>query len=309
MQLYDIFRSLRRCAPTLLALGVATLSVPSAALAQAIALTVNGEPITTTEVDEQMRFLRIVKQPASRDQAIEDLIADHLKLRQANKVGIDASDASLNAAFLGAANKAKTTTSALLAEFQRAKLNTDLIRSHFRAIGSWNDYVKSRNKSLAVSEEDVTAAMAKDSNLGKSETDYQLQQIVFVLPIGATPAVVEQRTREAQTLRNRFQGCAQGLPMARALPDVAVKPPITKKSTTLPENTRKELEQTGNGRLTPPARTATGIEMVAVCSADEDIDHTSIRDSVANQLLTDRLAKVGEQLYKDLRANAVIERR
>ena len=301
-------RSLRTTLPAVLGLALMASVPTGAAWAQSIAATVNGDPITTVEIDEQMKFDRIVKLPSTREAALEDLVGDRIKLRQANKVGIDASETTLNEAFLGIANKADSTTATLLAAFQKAKLNTDLIRTHLRAVAAWTDYVKSRNKSISVSEDEVSAAMARNANLGKSDADYQLQQVVFVLPANATPAMAEAKMREAQALRNRFQSCAEGLPLARALPDVAIKPPINKKATTMPAATKKSLEQTGNGHLTSPERTGSGIEMIAICGVDENEDRTSIRDSVQTQLLNERLSRDGEKMYKDLRANAVIEK-
>ena len=294
--------------PALIALTLFALAPAAPAAAQAIAATVNGDPITTIEIDEQMKFLRLIHQPATREAALEDLIADRLKLRQANKFGIDATEAGLTQVLNQIALRNKTTSQALIASFQTSKANTDLIRSHLRALSAWNEYVKSRNKGLSVSDQDVTAALAADANLGKGLTEYQLQEVVFIVPLNSAPGVVEQRMREAQSLRARFSDCPTGLALARALPDVAVKPPISKASSTLPEATLKSLQQTGKGRLTPPERTGTGITMIAVCGTDDDIDRSSIRDNVQSKLLTDRLAKQADSLYKDLRATAVVQK-
>lgn len=290
-------------------LGLLALLPAGPALAQSIAATVNGDPITTVEVDEQMKFLRLIHEPASREEAVESLVADRIKLRQANKYGIDASDASLTQTLSQLALKANTNANALVQSLQSAKLNTDLVRSHIRALAAWNEYVRSRNKSLSVSEEDVSAAIAKDAKLQKGDTDYTLQQIVFVVPVGASPAIIEQRLREAQALRQRFQDCSSGLPLARALPDVAVKPPITKTAGSLSAATKAALEQTSKGRLTAPDRTASGVEMIAVCSVTDDADKSSVRDTVQARLLTERLSKQADQLYKEVRALAVVDKR
>lgn len=290
-------------------LGLLALAPAGQALAQSIAVTVNGDPITTTEVDEQMKYLRLIHEPTSRDDAIESLVGDRIKLRQANKYGIDASDASLTQTLSQIALKAKTNANALVQALQAAKLNTDLVRSHIRSLAAWNEYVRSRNKSLSVSEEDVSAAIAKDAKLQKGDTDYTLQQIVFVVPVGASPAVIEQRTREAQALRQRFQDCSSGLPLARALPDVAIKPPITKTAGSLSAATKTALEQTSKGRLTAPDRTAAGVEMIAVCGVTDDADKSSVRDTVQARLLTERLSTQADQLYKEVRALAVVEKR
>lgn len=279
------------------------------AFAQALAAIVNGDPITSTEVDEQMKFRRLTRQSATRGEALEDLIADRLKLRAANRGGIDANDASFSQALNQVAARAKTSATALLAEFQRARLNTDLIRSHVRSMAAWNEFVKSRYKALSVSQSEVDAAIARDASLSKGSTDYTLQQIVFVLPVKATPAVIEQRMREAQALRGRFSDCAQGIPLARALPDVAVKAQIVKTAITMSEGTRKALEQVQKGRLTNPERTVSGLEMVAVCNRSDQGDTASVRDTVQSNLLVERLGKEADRMYKELRDRAVVEKR
>ena len=299
----------RSTLPALAALALGAAGAAQPAAAQALAVIVNGDPITTTEVDEQMKYRRLIHQSATRDDAIEDLIGDRLKLRAANRQGVDASDADFAQVLNQIAAKAKTSSSALLADFQKAKLNIDLVRTHLRSIAAWNDLVKARYKALNVSEQEVDAAMSRDASLGKAQTDYTLQQIVFVLPAGASPALVEQRTREAQALRGRFSDCASGVPLARALPDVAVKPPVNKTDSTLSEVSRKALQQVDRGRLTQPDRTPAGIEMIAVCGKEDDSNRTSVRDGVRATLLVDRLSKEADAMYKELRARAVVEKR
>ena len=295
-------------------LTVAALAIMSAiparpAFAQALAAIVNGDPITSTEVDEEMKFRRLIRQPATRGEALEDLVADRLKLRAANRAGVDANDTSFSQALNQIATRAKTTSTALLNDFQRAKLNIDLIRSHVRSAAAWNEFVKSRYKALSVSQSEIDAAIAKDASLAKGSTDYTLQQIVFVLPVGAGPGVVEQRMREAQALRGRFSDCAQGIPLARALPDVAVKAQVVKTAVSMSEGTRKALEQVQKGRLTNPERTISGLEMVAVCNRSEDGDTSSVRDTVQSNLMVERLAKEADRMYKELRDRAVVEKR
>jgi peptidyl-prolyl cis-trans isomerase SurA len=218
-------RRLRAAAPAVLALGLYAAAPPPPAFAQAIEAVANGDPITTAEVEDQMRFLRVIRKPASRDAAVEDLIADRLKLKEANRYGLDASDTDLSQTLNRLAKSLNMQPEALATALQRAKASSDSIRNHFRAVAAWNNYVRSRNKALNVSEEDITAALAKDTNRAKQDADFTLQQIVFVVPSGASMATIEQRTREAQALRSRFENCATGMPLARAEPDVRINPP------------------------------------------------------------------------------------
>lgn len=299
---------LRRFAPLAAAAFVAMAAAQPAA-AQGIAAVVNGDPITTSEIEEQMRLLRVMRQPADRNAAIEALVADRIKLRAANRGGIDASDAGFAQALNSTAKKAGMTSQVFQAELQRGKISIDFIKNYLRAVAAWNDFVKSRYKAMAVSESEVDAAIRKDASLGRGDTDYTLQQIVFVVPVNASPAVLEQRQREAQALRARFQDCASGVPLARALPDVAVKPPVVKEAKALSEVVRKAFEGMQRGRLTPPERSATGFEMTAVCSKADDNNQSSVRDGVQADLLTQRLSKEADRMYAELRARAVVEKR
>ncbi|WP_165491174.1 SurA N-terminal domain-containing protein [Lichenihabitans psoromatis] len=290
------------------ALGWCWIGSAAPASAQAIAAIVNGDPITTSDVDEQMKFLRIIKKPASRADALEDLVADRIKLREANKYGIDASDSDLSQTLNRVASAAKMQPQALANSLQAAKGNTDIIRQHLRAVAAWNNYVRNRNKALNVSEEEITAALAKSTSAGKESADYTLQQVVFVVPSGASAGVLEGRMREAQALRSRFQDCASGLPLARSLPDVGIKPAVTRNASALSAKTRETLDQTPKGRLTAPERSASGIEMIAVCGRDDEADRTTVRDNIQADLITERLSKIADRMYQDLRKTAVVEK-
>ena len=309
MQRRRLARPLRLAIPALAAAALGAVVPAGPAAAQAIAAVVNGDPITTTDVDQQMVFLKIIKRPASRADALEQIVSDQIKLRQANKYGIDASDQDLSSTLARIAASAKLTSQGLADALQKNKAATNSIRNHLHALAAWDNYVRARNKSLSVSEEDVTAAIARMGGMTKDATDYTLQQIVVVVPVNASQDVGAQRQREAQALRTRFDGCGTGLALARALPDVAIKPAFNREAKDLAEGARKELEQTQSGRLTQPQRSGTGFEMIAICAKDDGADRTTLRDTVQANLVRDRLAAVGDQMYKELRATAVVEKR
>ena len=73
----------------------------------------------------------------------------------------------------------------------------------------------------------------------------------------------------AEALRTRFQNCADGIPFARALREVAVRDQVSKFSADLPKELRKILDDTEVGHLTPPEQTAEGVQMFALCTKQE----------------------------------------
>jgi peptidyl-prolyl cis-trans isomerase SurA len=292
---------------TVLCVGLVAAMPPHRAQAQAIVTAVNGDPVTTTDVDEYTKILRLSRQPASRNDALEAVVADRLKYDEARKWGVDASDSDIQLVLARVAAEAKMQPDAFAQAAQRAKIDTETLRAHLRALGAWNAYVRNTNKTLGVSEEEISAALAKQRGLA-TITDYDLRQVVFVLPVKPTLADIDSRTREAQALRQRFTDCESGLPLARALADVAVKEPLRKASDTLSPTLRKILSETPRGHLTAPERSVSGIEMVAVCNKSDDSDPTTLRERIQKEILADKLQTVAERMYRDLRKTAIVSK-
>ncbi len=290
-----------------LAAGVILSLGLGSAKAQAVVTAVNGDPVTTYDIDEHVKILKLSRKSATRSDAFEEVIADRLKFDEVKKWGVDAADSDITAALDRLAADAKLQPQAWLEAAQRAHIDGDTIRAHLRALAAWNVYVRARNKTLGASEEEVSAQLAKQGNTAKI-TDYSLRQIVFVLPVGASPTVAEGRLKEAQALRNRFTDCGSGLQLARALPDVAVKETMTRASDSLSPALRNLLADTPKGRLTTPERTASGIELVAVCDKSDDSDQTTLRERVQKELITNKLEAVSQSMYKQLRATAVVSK-
>ena len=68
-----------------------------------------------------------------------------------------------------------------LEEAAKAKIDVDAIRYHLRAAGAWDDLVRARNKGVGVTEEEISAAIAKGDS--GQVANYRLQQVIFVLPV------------------------------------------------------------------------------------------------------------------------------
>jgi peptidyl-prolyl cis-trans isomerase SurA len=279
------------------------VAAPPPAVAQELMLSVNGAPITSYDVEERMKLLRLLKKPASREAAIDDLIADKVKLSEIAKFTIHLDDSDIMAQGAQDAQEAKIPPAAFAQELKSAGIDDSNWREHFRAQAEWNLYVKAMNKTVDVSDQQVDAAMAKTGQ-SPSLTEYLVRQVVIVVP---DPNAVDQKMPEANDLRARFDGCASGVAMAQQEPDVVVQSLITRTSASLSDQVKAELDQTPVGKLTPPERSAEGIEMIAVCSRNS-IHDDSADDPIRTQLLKDKLEKASAALYAPLRAHAVIVR-
>jgi peptidyl-prolyl cis-trans isomerase SurA len=285
--------------------GLAAGAGTGPALAQAVVTAVNGDPITSFDVAEYEKILRLEHKPASSADALEAVVADRLRYDEARHWGVDASDSDLSAALQRTAASLKTDVAAYTQASAKAKIDLETIRSHLRASAAWDNLVRARNKGVGATEEEINAAIAKGST--DKVTNYRLQQIVFVVPVNPSPAVLQARLDAAKALRNRFDGCGNGLQLARQLADVAVKEPMSRTSDSFSPALRKVLAETQKGMLTVPDRTTNGIEMIAVCDKN-DGDTNTLHDQVQKDIITQKLVGVSAEMYKDLRKTAVISK-
>ena len=299
--------SATRAAALLLAVAGAAASLgASPAAAQAVVTAVNGDPITSFDVSEYEKILKLERKPSSHADALEAVVGDRLRYDEARHWGIDSSDSDLTTALQKMAASVKMDVQSFSQAAGRAKINLDTIRTHLRAIAAWDNLVRARNKGVGVSEEEIAAAIAKGGT--DKVTNYRLQQVIFVLPVSPSPAIVEGRLAEAKALRNRFDGCETGLQLARSLPNVAIKEPMSRSSDALSPGLRKVLAETQRGMLTPPDRSTNGVEMVAVCDKDDAKDDSTLHEQVQKNLIAGKLVAVSEQMYRDLRKSAVISK-
>ena len=294
-----------RAAAMVLGLAGASLSAAPAS-AQAGVTAVNGDPITSFDVAEYEKILRLERKPASQADALEAVVADRLRYDEARHWGVDAADGDITAVLQKVSASVKMDTQTFSQGAAKAKIDLETIRAHFRAMAAWENLVRARNKGVGVTEEEIAAAIAKGGN--DKVTNYRLQQVIFVLPVNPTPAIVENRLAEAKALRNRFDGCDTGMQLARSLPNVAIKEPMSRSSDALSPGLRKVLAETQRGMLTVPERSTNGVEMVAVCDKDDAKDDTTLHEQVQKNLIAEKLVAVSAQMYRDLRKTAVISK-
>jgi peptidyl-prolyl cis-trans isomerase SurA len=108
-------------------------------------------------------------------------------------------------------------------------------------------------------------------------------------------------------LRARFQSCADGIPFARALNEVAVRDQVTKFSADLPQALRDILDKTDVGHLTPPEQTTEGIQMFALCAKKENKTDTPGKKEVRDDLFQKKFGAQAKRYLAQLRRAAMIE--
>ena len=124
---------------------------------------------------------------------------------------------------------------------------------------------------------------------------------------GSSEGVIEAKRREAENLRSRFLTCNEGLPLARALRDVAVREPISRSSADLAPQLRELLSSMEVGRLTAPEATDQGLQMFALCAKKESAEDTPAKREAREQLYSKRFESEAKKFLDEIRKQAMIE--
>lgn len=306
------FFKLARIALSASALALAMLALAPASPATAqVVLLVNGDPITAFDIDQRGRLMQMSshKQP-SRQEVIDELIGDRLKIQIAKRYGLAVTDGEVNNALANIARGSGTTIEGFLKSMEGGGLNPNAFKSKLRSDIAWSQIVRGKFATqLQVGEKDIFDALEKRTDAKDVGHEYLLRPIVFVVPRGSPVSLVEARRKEAEALRARFQDCKSGVDLARGLRDVAVRDTIRRNSADLSVQLRDSLRQIEIGRLTTPEITATGVEMFAVCERKETVSETPGKRKIRDEMFSERFQKQGDRYLKELRAGAMIEYR
>ena len=300
-------------------LGIAAASPPGAVLlasvmthaahAQAIVASVNGDPITNVDVEQRMKLLRAFKRPATRDAAIESMVSDRLKTREASRFSVSIKDGEVGEEVQAVAKRLKISSQQLSADINRAGVAQSHALNYFKAELGYSVLIRALNRGVEASESTVRAELAKEKTKGGGVTTYTIRQVVFTLSPGDGAEALNASAKEAEALRTRFTSCTSGIPYAKSLPGVAVREKVVRNSVQLSEGTRELLDKLPVGHLSPPSRSANGIELIALCDRSAEHNDDELRKSISERVLADHMDATTQAKYKEMRAAAVIEKR
>ena len=293
-------------------LAVMACAVPSHA--QSVAVMVNGDPITSYDIEQRtkLNFLTTHK-PSDRQQVVNELIDEKLKIKEAKKYGVDPSASDVDQAFASMSGRMRVSPEQLTKSLESQGIRSDTLKARIRADMVWTSLVRGRYKeSLQVGEKDVAAAVQASGGDEKQEGDsfeYKMQPIVLVVPRGSAPAVVEGRQKEAEALRNRVQSCADANALFKSMPNAAIRDTVVKTSADIPQVLREVLDKTPIGHLTAPEITKQGVEMVALCARQPTTIDTPKKKEIRDKMYAEKYEAKSKWYLGELRKAAMIEYR
>lgn len=304
-----------KLARTMLAIGLCLGMTCAVAQAQtSIKVVVGNQPITTYEIAQRAKFIQMTQRIANATKiATEELIDEKLQLAEARKRGITVTEAEVNDAYAGIASRLKMSPDQLTKGLKSGGVDAKTFKDRLRAQIAWGQVVREKFRAtVSVSEQDVIAALQNKIEPGKEQekattTEYELTQVIFVIPANAAASVAAQRQKEAEQLRGRFTSCAEGLPFAKGLQGVVLKPLGRRMQSDLSDENVKMLDELAVGRLTPPQRTGNGVELVALCNKRVLQSDAAARAAIEGELLDEQGTLMSRRYLRDLKRNAVIE--
>jgi peptidyl-prolyl cis-trans isomerase SurA len=274
---------------------------------------VNGEPITNYDIEQRSKLVFLTThKPATREQVVDELIDEKVKIKEAKKFGVDPTASDIDQSYNAMSSRMRITPEQLTKSLESQGIRPETLKSRIRADMVWGSLVRGRYKeSLQVGEKDVAAAVeVKGDEKQEAESfEYKMQPIVLIVPRGSAPAAIESRRKEAEALRGRVQTCDEANSFFKSMQNAAIREPVTKTSADLPVPLRELLDNTPIGHLTPPEVTKQGVEMVALCGRKATTIDTPKKKEIREKMYVEKYEAKSKAYLQEVRKAAMIEYR
>ena len=283
------------------------------AQAQTVCVMVNGEPVTEYDIDQRSKldFISTHKQ-ASRQDVLNELIDEKVKIKEAKKFGVDPTDSDIEQSYGEMGSRMHITADQLTKSLESQGIRPDTLKTRLRSELVWGSLVRGRFKErLQVGEKDVvTAVKAEGGDVQQTDAfEYTMRPIVLIVPRGSPPAATEARQKEAEALRSRVQTCDEANSYFKTMQSAVIRDAVVKTSADIPANLRKVLDDTPIGHLTPPEVTKDGIQMVALCGRKATTIDTPKKQEIRNKMFAQKYEAQSKSYLQEVRKAAMIEYR
>jgi peptidyl-prolyl cis-trans isomerase SurA len=290
---------------------LAAMAASNLARAQQVALIVNGDVITTYDIEQRMKFVQLsTRKPAVRDEVVDDLIDEKLKVQIGRRYKIEIPDSEIDVSYAEMGHRMHMTPEQLTQALAQGGVDATTLKSKIRSDTIWQNIVRGKFQGdLQVREKDILAILQTENKEEKEVGyEYRLRPILFVVPRGATQ-IAEARRKDAEALRSRFTDCDSGLKFARSLRDVAVRDVIVKSSSDLLPALREILDKTEVGHLTAPEITQQGVELFALCEKKQTTEESPEKRQARDKIFNEKFQLKAKRFLQELRKQAMIERK
>jgi peptidyl-prolyl cis-trans isomerase SurA len=275
---------------------VLSLAAAMPTLAQSVRVTVNGTPITDSQIAQRVRLFAMEGNSGGQRGATEQLITEAIQMAEAKRLGINVSNAQVDDAFVQIARNLSVSQDKLVQMLQQGGVNIDSLKDRLRAAIAWNAVTEQAiMPNVQISDLDLDQQAASQLQAWQG-FDYILKEIIFVGQGSSN------RSGQANNYRSKFSGCDTAVDLSLGYTDAAVIDVGRRHATQMPEAIAKELAGLNVGGITKPRVIETGVSMLAVCEKTQAEDLTFIkgdlRAEAGNNALEGQVASYLENLRK-----------
>ena len=257
-------------------------------------------------IEQMRRDARAGAVAGSRGKAKEELIEERLKLQEAKRLSVLASDEDVDRVIGGIAERNKMKPEQFAQHMKGMGVDISTMKARFKAEISWREVVRRRfGQQIAITDRDVDRLIAT-APAGEDTVELQLQRIVVPMPAKIDQKLIAQRVADAEAISAKFDGC-KSAPAIAASAGAKFEDLGTKSPSSIPEPMRSLLLNAGDGEMLPPSVGERGIELWAVCGRKVVKADEQKRETAQNELRQKEFEILAKKHLKDLRQDAAIE--
>lgn len=314
------------CALGLVNAPTAVASTPS----QGIVVTVNDVPITSFDIDQRLRLLKILgvrkDSPDARKNALNAMIDEIIKIAEAKRYKVEAGDKEIDAQLARMAKGLGTDMKGLRAKLEEQGIATSSLNQYVAAQiafarilgGKYQVKIKVEpaevDRKYAEIKQDLEQKVSTIMNDPRMKAVEVYSLLEIELPIESTdnPMLLQARAVEANQLIKNFQGCKTAREAASGIFNVKFGKPIDAVAAKIPKPMKQALDSVGPGKAMGPARGPKGIQVIGFCSKrviqpEKPKYELPSREQVEIAVSNEKYAAVEDKYMKIMRKGALIE--
>jgi peptidyl-prolyl cis-trans isomerase SurA len=292
--------------------------VRAAGEGQGVVVTVNDYPITSLDVDQRVKLNAILgggkgSPDEQRKRALQALIDDVIKMVEAKKYKADPNDQTIDAQIEKMAKGSNTDSNGLAAQLKAKGSSITALRHLVAAQIAFNRLINAMYKvKVEVDPAEVDKKYNEFANDPRLQPVSVYEIMEIDMPVENTGDAMAQqllvaRAADAAQFRRAFKGCNSARQAASGIYNVRISKRLQADGRKLPKQLKSALDQAGAGGIIGPARSKTGVQLIAFCGKKSVAPEKPTRQQVET-LLTNKKYDVYEERYmRELRRNAFIE--
>ena len=191
---------MRLLRPTLLALSLCT-AVPVLAQDFAPVVIVNNAAVTGFEIDQRMRMLQILQAPGGDRETVErELVNERLKVQEARRMGLAATDAAVQAGMEEFAGRANLDAASFIAALRQEGVEEQTFRDFVAAGVVWREVLRARvATNIRVTDREIDQALKRVIETPKV-TEVLISELIMPAPPGSEDRVTDRAEELARTI-------------------------------------------------------------------------------------------------------------